>query len=164
MQINLPKHEQYSRVRLTVNTPQGSESMMFGEPHVVANIKLPEGVEERDVEVLGQFLDNGGRPGGDEMLLRSPTPPEPEPEPEPEPKSWDELGPEKQAEVLVADQLNTPEVKDEEAPEEAREEDVHELVAGTPEPVQDVVEDAPEPASEPVQEEVKKHRRKRRSN
>jgi len=169
MQVNLPQCEQYNRVRLTVNTPQDSKQMVFGEPHKVANIKLPEGVEEREVEVVGQFMDNGSRVVGEEMLLKSPTPPqfkvpatldaEPELASEPEPKSWDDLSPEKQAEALVHDQ-NQPEVNDEEAHEEAREEDVHELVEGTPEPVQDVVEDAPEPAVEQVQE-VKKSRRRR---
>ena len=170
MRVNLPQCEQYNRVRLTITKPQGSNSRVLGEPHKVANIELPEGVEEREVEVVGQFMDNGSRVVGDVMLLRSPTPPpfkvpdtpdaEPEPELEPEPKSWDDLSPEKQAEALVHDQLNPPEVTDEEAHEEAREEDVPSVVEGTPEPVSDVVEDAPEPAVEPVQE-VKKSRRRR---
>jgi len=145
MKVNLPQHEQYSRVRLTVNTPQGSKTMVFGEPHKVAELKLPEGVAENEVEVLAQYLDGGSHLVAEPFVLRSPTPPRFKTPPTPDAKP--EL-----------------EVNDEEAPEEDREEHVLGMVERTPDPVQEVVEDAPEPAVEPVQEEVKKPRRKRRSN
>ena len=143
MKVNLPKHEQYSRVRLTVNMPQGSKTMVLGDPHKVAELKLPEGVGENEVEVVAQYMDGGSRLVAEPFVLRSPTPPRfktpPTPDAEPE-----------------------LEARDEEAPAKDREEDVLGMVERTPEPVQGVVEDAPEPA--PEQEEVKKPRRKRRSN
>ncbi len=144
MKVNLPRHEQYNRVRLTVNTPRGSEIMVFGEPHKVAELKLPEGVEENDVEVIAQYIDGGSRLFGNEFVLRSAMLVDAEPEM-----------------VRESDEQPKEEMKNEETPAEPREEDAPELDEGSPEPFVDLVEDAPESPAEPVQEEVKKHRRKR---
>lgn len=153
MQFQVPQSEASNRVRFTVTTPQGmSCTTVMADGCKLYEVEIPEGVDEREVKVVAQFLDGGSRPYGEEMVLKAPEPTQ----------SWNDLSPQQQAEALVADQLNEPEVKDEEAPEEPREEDVPELVEGTPEPVQGLVEDAPEPPVDEVQEEVKKKPRRRK--
>jgi hypothetical protein len=154
MQFQVPQSETYERIRFTVTTPQGLSRTALNTECKLHDIVIPEGVDECEVEVMAQFLDGGSRPVGEEMVLKSPEPPEPL-------KSWADLSPKQQAEVLVADQLDVSEVKDEEAPEKPREEDVPELVEDAPEPVQDMVEDAPESPEEPAQIEMKKHRRRK---
>ena len=125
MTINLPAHDTVGSLRLCVMTP-GHPDMrktVATAFHREVEIKLPEGVEECDVEVCAEWLDNASRPVGNTMVLvervaqRMPIAPPIEPilaesassdivvKPTPDPVdtglSWDDLDVDSQAAVIV---------------------------------------------------------------
>lgn len=58
------------------------------------DVMIPEGVCEKSLKIVGQFLDNAARPMGDMFVIQEPAPVKPKaepkqkvkPEPKPEPK------------------------------------------------------------------------------
>jgi hypothetical protein len=55
MKIKLPTHPSYDIAVLLVEFPERRVKMSFGPEHSEAEVVMPEGVEEDDVEVRGTF-------------------------------------------------------------------------------------------------------------
>lgn len=63
----LPQSDLHSMVKLTICHPQGMSEMTLDDSHLMANIDLPPGVNEDDVEIIAEFV---GRDGQVDVAMR----------------------------------------------------------------------------------------------
>ncbi len=62
MLLPIPWNDAFSQFRLIVRTPIGDRTMTMDDTHRVANVPLPPGVNEEDVEIVGLGLGRNGQP------------------------------------------------------------------------------------------------------
>ena len=94
MKVAVPWNDAtFPQFQFTIRTPAGESTLTVDDSHREANISIPAGVDEDDVEVIGCYLGRNGQPvpGCGTVLVKAAVErPEPEPgpavEPEPEPE------------------------------------------------------------------------------